>query len=105
MVDQQDCLVNVTYTYTVQNVAELSFNIWTFNRTRSGETIDLMPLLGDNYRVEIGGSTSVQEIEEINRCETLPSFETNVTVRKEPPFDTLCLDTYYYPIGMIPDEY
>ena len=86
-------------------MAEINFNIYIFNRTRDGDNVDLMPLIGEDNRVEIGGSKTIQETEEINGCGPLPSFETNTTIRKDPPFDTLCLDTYYYPIGMIPDVY
>lgn len=86
-------------------MAEIGFNIWQFDRTRNGETVNLVPLLGDNEFIDIGEFASVQEMEEINICEPLLSFETNLTVRKEPDFKTLCKDTYYYPIGMIPDEF
>ena len=64
-----------------------------------------MPIVGTDDFFEIGQGRTYQETEEINRCEPLPSFETTVVVRKNPQFDTLCRDTYYYPIGMIPEVY
>lgn len=100
-----DCLVDVTYTYDITNMADIDFFIWKFERTRAGVTVDLVDLLGDETTVLIGGSTSLQEIEEINRCEALPMFETSTYIRKEPFFATLCKDTYYFPIGLEPNVY
>ena len=95
----------MTHTYRVENAAEQAFFIWRFNVTRDGETRDLFPLLGENNSVEIGGTAVLEEVEEINRCEPLPDFETELWIRKDPPFASLCDDRYYYPIGEIPDQY
>lgn len=76
-----------------------------FIRTRAGETVSLMPIVDMDDQFEIGQGRTYQEVEEINRRGPLPSFETNIVVRKNPQFDTLCKDTYYYPVGMVPEVY
>ena len=104
--DDADCLVNVTYTYAVENTGALDFYIWQFLRTRNGVTNDLIPLFGDDTFVTMGDTKSVQETEELNRCTSAldeSTFKTNTTVRREPLYEDLCLNTYYFPNRLGPD--
>ena len=94
--DPDACLLDVEYTYTVTNTGDIDFNIIVFNRERNDEFVDLLPMLGTNVFVEVGGTTAVQESEQIDRCLD-QTFTTTTLVTKLPPADMLCLDTSYYP--------
>ncbi|CAB9511350.1 expressed unknown protein [Seminavis robusta] len=90
-----DCLLDVIYTYTVENTGVADFNIFEFTRARDGEFANLMPLL-DTVFLASDATTAVQEREEIDRCVS-QSFFTQVKVRKVPTVDLLCEDRDTYP--------
>ena len=89
------CLLDVTYTYTVDNTGLVDANIILFSREREGVFADLVPLLEDTF-LEVAGTTNVQETEEIDRC-VAQSFTTTTIVRQLPNADLLCRDTGFYP--------
>ena len=91
----EDCLLDVTYTYTVDNTGLVDANIVLFTRERDGAFQDLMPLLDSTF-LELGGTTFVQETEEIDRC-VAQTFTTNTIVRQLPNPELLCKDTAFYP--------
>ena len=88
-------MLDITYTYTVENTGLVDANIILFTREREGDFADLMPLLESPF-LPIAGTTAVQETEEIDRC-VAQSFTTNTIVRQLPNQELLCLDTGYYP--------
>lgn len=94
--DEDDCAVDVIYTYTVFNIGESDFNVIVFERTRNDEYLDLLPLLYTAVFVPVGGSAAVQESEQIDRCID-QTFSTSTLVTKLPPADTVCQDRAYYP--------
>jgi hypothetical protein len=90
-----DCLLDVTYTYTVENIGIADFNILIFNRTRNNETMNLVPLLDDTF-LAIGDTTAVQETEEIDRC-VAQSFSTKIDVKMVPTAESICQNVDTYP--------
>lgn len=88
-------MIDVTYTYTVDNTGLVDANIIQFERVREGEFLDLFPLLETTF-IALGDTTIVQETEEIDRCID-QSFTTNTIVRTTPNADLLCKDTGFYP--------
>ena len=90
-----ECLIDITYTYTVDNTGNVDANIILFERTRNDELVDLMPLLPTTF-LEVGDQTSVQETEEIDRC-IQQSFATNTIVAQVPPAELLCDNIGFYP--------
>lgn len=93
--DPDDCLLDVTYTYTVDNTGLVDANIVLFTREREGDFADLMPLLDSTF-LEIAGTTLVEETEEIDRC-VEQTFTTNTVVEQLPNPELLCKDTGFYP--------
>lgn len=93
--DADECLLDVIYTYTVDNTGDVDANVILFTRTREGEFMDLMPLLDSTFIAE-GGTTVFTETEEIDRCVSQNFFtETQVVVVPNP--DLLCADEAFYP--------
>ena len=90
-----DCLIDVTYTYTITNTGFADTEFVVLNRVRNGETVDLLPLLTSNL-LAVGESTMVTETEEIDRCVT-QDFTTTTQVIQSPALDNLCRDTALFP--------
>lgn len=90
-----DCLIDITYTYTVTNIGDVDANIILFTRTRNNQFLDLLPLL-DDTALTVGESAAVEETEEIDRC-VQQSFATNTIVAQLPNEDLLCEDVGSYP--------
>jgi hypothetical protein len=89
------CLIDITYTYTVTNIGNVDANIILFTRTRNNQFLDLLPLV-DDPSLPVSAQTSVQETEEIDRC-VQQSFATNTIVAQLPNADLLCEDMGVYP--------
>ena len=90
-----ECLIDITYTYTITNTGFADTEFVVLNRVRNGETVDLLPLLDSNV-LAVGESTSVTETEEIDRCVT-QDFTTSTQVIQSPSLDNLCEDTASFP--------
>jgi hypothetical protein len=90
-----DCLINVTYSYAIEDVGREGFIIWSVNRTRAGETEELFDLL-PFYTLEKGDVLTFNETEEIDRC-VYNNFTTELDVQKHPQFENLCRYTTFYP--------
>jgi hypothetical protein len=90
-----DCLLDVTYTYTVTNIGDVDANIILFERTRNEEMQDLIDLLPSTF-LAVEETTMVTETEEIDRC-VQQSFATNTIVAQIPNADLLCEDVGFYP--------
>mmetsp|Transcript_14022 Transcript_14022/g.30460 ORF Transcript_14022/g.30460 Transcript_14022/m.30460 type:complete len:319 (-) Transcript_14022:125-1081(-) len=90
----EECLVDVRYSYKVDNIGDVDANIITFERTRNEIYRDLMPLLASTF-LEVGGSTSVQEIDGIDICSG-DTYSTKVLVQQVPNADLLCEDVGFY---------
>jgi len=90
-----ECIIDITYTYTVTNTGNVDANIILFTRTRNGEFRDLIDLL-ETTSLLTGDSTQVQETEEIDRC-VQQSFATNTVVAQVPNADLLCDAIGFYP--------
>ena len=93
--DPNNCLIDVTYTYTITNTGQADTSFVTLNRIRNGETVDLLPLL-DGPNLMVGESTVVTETEEIDQCIT-QDFTTTTQVVQSPLLDNLCGDTVLFP--------
>lgn len=91
----EECLIDITYTYTVSNIGEVDANIILFTRTRNGEFRDLIGLLPSTF-LPVDEDTFVAETEEIDRC-IQQSFATNTIVAQIPNADLLCEDVGIYP--------
>ena len=87
--------MNVTYEYTITDVGRAAFNIWSVNRTRAGETEDLVYLL-PKFLLDAGESMTIEEVEEIDRC-VPQNFTTELDVKKEPLYQNLCKYSMIYP--------
>jgi hypothetical protein len=90
-----ECLIDITYTYTIDNTGIVDANIILFTRTRNGEFVDLLDSLDSTF-LPVGESTSIEETEEIDRC-VQQSFATNTIVGQIPNADLLCDDIGFYP--------
>jgi hypothetical protein len=89
------CLIDITYTYTVTNIGDVDANIILFTRTRNDEFKDLIDLLPSTF-LAVAESVNVEETEEIDRC-VQQSFATNTVVAQVPNPDLLCEDAGFYP--------
>jgi len=93
-----ECLVDATYTYTLENTGPTGFDIMWLTRTRNGEAVDLMPMMeGKNTFLAPGESTSVKESDTINRCLDDAESTKTTTVELLPPVSLLCTNRYVYP--------
>ena len=90
-----ECLIDITYTYTITNTGFADTEFVSLTRERNGETVDLLPLL-DSTLLTVGESTFVTETEEIDRCVT-QNFDTTTQVIQSPSLDSLCQDNALFP--------
>jgi len=91
----EECLIDITYTYTVTNIGDVDANIVLFTRTRNGEFVNLIGELDGTF-LAVSQDTAVEETEEIDRC-IQQSFATNTIVAQVPNADLLCEDVGFYP--------
>jgi len=91
-----ECMIDITYTYTVTNIGNVDANIVLFTRTRNGDFKDLLDDLEGPSYLPLGADVTVQETEEIDRC-VQQSFATNTVVAQSPNADLLCDDVGFYP--------
>ena len=89
------CMLDITYTYFVENTGDVDANIITFQRSRDDTIVDLMPLIDSTF-IAVGDTTRAQETQEIDRC-VAQTFSTNTIVFAEPNQELLCEDTAFYP--------
>jgi hypothetical protein len=90
-----ECLVDVVYTYTIENTGNIDANIIELTRTRNDMFVDLIGQLNATF-LTINGTTTVIEVEEISLC-VAQQFTTNTIVKQIPNADLLCDDIGFYP--------
>ena len=89
-----ECQEDVVYTYNVANTGEVDANIITLERTRNGESLDLLTFL-DGTSLAPGVTTSVGEMDEIDNCSG-DTYSTQLLVQQVPNDDLLCESTAVY---------
>lgn len=86
----QDCIVPVIYSFLLSNEGEIDMDITTLERTRNGETEDLLSLVPDTTLTP-GEQTTVVEVEMLDICLDA-TYETSVVVEADPPQGVPCFD-------------
>lgn len=89
-----ECQEEVVYTYNVANTGEVDANIITLERTRNGESLDLLSFL-DGTSLAPGVATSVGEMDEIDNCSG-DTYSTQLLVQQVPNNVLLCESTAVY---------
>ena len=89
-----ECQEDVVYTYNVANTGEVDANIITLERTRNGESLDLLTFL-DGTSLAPGVTTSVGEMDEIDACSG-DTYSTRLLIQQVPNDDLLCGSTAIY---------
>jgi len=97
-----NCDVDIEYCYELENVGDVDMDITRVERTRNGETEDLIDLV-DPTNLAPGQTTVVCEDEVIDTCVST-CYETTVEVEADPPAGVPCegIDTYEFCIGDTP---
>jgi len=62
-----DCIVDVTYSYTLSNIGEAAINITSVMRTRDGATDELIDLVNPK-EIDVGESTVIQDPDVVDYC-------------------------------------
>jgi hypothetical protein len=87
--DELDCHLNVSYSYSVENVGNVAVSVNSLDRTRNDNTQVLLPILGP--RLIAPGSTVVaSESETINLCSN-QVYSTTINAEAVPPTASACL--------------
>jgi hypothetical protein len=73
--DAQDCIMEVTYTFEAENTGSVPIEVTSFDRTRSGEQVDLLTEL-ESTDIAPGESVSASETESIDTCVGSEYFTT-----------------------------
>jgi hypothetical protein len=96
--DDQDCIVDITYSYLVENVGAVEMIVTEFFRERDGERLDLLG--GLDPTVAVGGTSTATETESVDTCVSADHY-TTVKVMAEPPGGVGCSATadYFFEIN------
>ena len=92
--ETNDCIEEITYTYTLENIGTNSMNVTLVERTSNGVTTDLLSLVPDTD-LAVGESTMFTENQVIDLCLDA-TYETSVRVEADPPAGAPCFDTDAY---------
>ena len=93
-----DCMVDVTYTYTITNTGAEVMSLVDLKSTQNGVETSLD--LGGKTELQPGESITVTEVVAIDLCVGTPNL-TTVTVTGQPPMGQICTgtDTYEFTPG------
>jgi len=94
--DEKNCLVPITYTYTIENIGTTEMEITELERTRDGTTEDLIGLVEDTS-LAVSETTTATEEEVLDIC-IEGEITTTVEVVANPPEGEPCLDEEDYSI-------
>lgn len=92
--DGEDCSKEVTYSYTLENIGEECMTITVVDRTRDGETENLIGLV-ENTELCPGETTVVKETETVDFCVAQETC-TTVMAEADPPAGAPCFDSDEY---------
>ena len=94
--DVMDCMIEVTYAYTVVNTGQTDATVTTFTRERDDEILDLLAAgMLDPVIIAPGSTGSAEEKELVNYCKDAVYF-TKVDVDAVPPTGLSCPATANY---------
>eukprot|EP00546_Thalassionema_frauenfeldii_P002433 CAMPEP_0178934710 /NCGR_PEP_ID=MMETSP0786-20121207/24037_1 /TAXON_ID=186022 /ORGANISM="Thalassionema frauenfeldii, Strain CCMP 1798" /LENGTH=1502 /DNA_ID=CAMNT_0020612569 /DNA_START=1215 /DNA_END=5725 /DNA_ORIENTATION=- len=106
--NEQNCLVPITYTYTINNVGQTPMELTRLERTVSDDTapMDLLPEVDDDDRTfGVGESRVVYEEDDILDVCVESEVVVVGVVEADPPEGVPCLDVDEYVIPTIPDKF
>jgi len=101
--DEKDCLVPITYTYSITNVGQGPMDITEVMRSRGDNTVDLLDEVGKKT-LEFKESTTLEDKDIIDVCVKDEIEIIKFSAKADPPNGKICFDSEQYIIVVDPNE-